>query len=54
MQQGDAKAAGAEFEKLAEKMRDMALREEAQKKLQQLAEQLRQAGSSTDAECRRQ
>lgn len=50
MQQGDAKAAGAEFEKLAEKMRDMALREEAQKQLQQLAEQLRQAGSSITGE----
>ena len=50
MQQGDAKAAGAEFEKLAEKMRDMALREEAQKQLQQLAEQLRQAGSGITGE----
>jgi hypothetical protein len=50
MQKGDAKAAGAEFEKLAEKMRDMALRDEAQKQLQQLAEQLRQAGSSITGE----
>lgn len=50
MQKSDAKAAGAEFEKLAEKMREMALREEAQKQLQQLAEQLRQAGSGITGE----
>ena len=50
MQKGDLKAAGAEFEKLAEKMRDAALREEAQKQLQQLAEQLRQAGSGITGE----
>lgn len=50
MQKGDLKAAGAEFEKLAEKMRDASLREEAQKQLQQLAEQLRQAGSNITGE----
>ncbi|MBL9181933.1 MAG: hypothetical protein JNN17_07320 [Verrucomicrobiaceae bacterium] len=50
MQKGDLKAAGAEFEQLAEKMRDAALREEAQKQLQQLAEQLRQAGSGITGE----
>ena len=46
MQKGDAKAAGAEFQQLADKMRDMALREQAQKELQQLAQQLRDAGSN--------
>lgn len=50
MQKGDLKAAGAEFEQLAEKMRDASLREEAQKQLQQLAEQLRQAGSGITGE----
>jgi hypothetical protein len=46
MQKGDARAAGAQFEQLADKMRDMNLREQAQKQLQQLAQQLRDAGSS--------
>lgn len=46
MQKGDAKAAGSEFSKLAEKMREMSLREQAQKQLQQLAQQLRDAGSN--------
>lgn len=50
MQKGDSKAAGAELEKLAEKLRDLSLREEAQKQLQQLAEQLRQAGSGITGE----
>lgn len=46
MQQGDAPAAGQEFQKLAEKLRDLSLREQARKELQQLAEQLRNSGSS--------
>lgn len=50
MQKGDPKTAGSELEKLAEKLRDMSLREEAQKQLQQLAEQLRQAGSGITGE----
>jgi hypothetical protein len=50
MQKSDLKAAGDEFEKLAEKMRDASMREEAQKQLQQLAEQLRQAGSGITGE----
>lgn len=50
MQKGDLRGAASEFEKLADKMRDAALREEAQKKLQQLAEQLREAGSRITGE----
>lgn len=46
MQKGSAPAAGAEFEKLADKLRDLALREQARKELQQLAQQLRDSGSS--------
>jgi len=46
MRQGDAPAAGEEFQKLADKMRDLALREQSRQELQQLADQLRAAGSS--------
>lgn len=46
MQKGDAPAAGAEFQKLADKLRDLALREQARQELQQLAQQLRDSGSS--------
>lgn len=46
MQQGQPAGAGAEFQKLADKLRDLALREQAQKELQQLAQQLRDSGSS--------
>lgn len=45
LQQGSAPGAGGEFQKLAEKLRDMELREEARKELQQLAQQLRESGS---------
>lgn len=45
MQQGKAAGAGAEFQKLADKLRDLALREQARKELQQLAQQLRDSGS---------
>jgi len=38
--------AGAEFEKLAEKMRDLALREKSREELEKLAQQLRDAGSN--------
>ena len=38
--------AGAEFEKLAEKMSDMARREQAKEELEKLAQQLRDAGSN--------
>ncbi|MFM7605501.1 MAG: hypothetical protein ACKO8Z_09915 [Prosthecobacter sp.] len=50
MQEGNFLGAASEFEKLADKMRNVALREEAQKKLQQLAEQLREAGSGITGE----
>jgi hypothetical protein len=46
MQQGRPAEAGGEFEKLADKLRDMAMREQARQELQGLAQQLRQAGSS--------
>ncbi len=46
LQQGQPAGAGAEFQKLADKLRDLALREQARKELQQLAQQLRDSGSS--------
>ncbi|MFN0077379.1 MAG: hypothetical protein ACKVY0_12985 [Prosthecobacter sp.] len=46
MQQGKPAGAGAEFQKLADKMRDLALREQLRKELQQLAQQLRDSGSN--------
>ncbi|MBE2287197.1 MAG: hypothetical protein IAE77_27325 [Prosthecobacter sp.] len=46
MQKGDAKGAGEEFQKLADKMRDAAMREQARDELQQLAQQLRNSGSN--------
>ncbi|MDP1587552.1 MAG: hypothetical protein Q8M07_07420, partial [Prosthecobacter sp.] len=46
MQQGNASAAGDEFQKLAEKLNDLALREQTRDELQQLAQQLRDSGSS--------
>lgn len=46
MQKGDAAGAGEEFQKLADKMRDVALREQARDELQQLAQQLRNSGSN--------
>lgn len=46
MQKIQPAAAGTEFQKLAEKMRDQARREQAQKELEKLAQQLRDAGSS--------
>lgn len=46
MQQGNAAAAGDEFQKLAEKLSDLALREQTRDELQQLAQQLRDSGSS--------
>jgi hypothetical protein len=46
MQKTQPAAAGAEFQKLAEKMRDQARREQAQKELEKLAQQLRDAGSN--------
>ncbi len=45
MQAGDAPAAGAEFQKLADKLRDVALRDQARNELRQLAQQLRDSGS---------
>lgn len=45
MQQGRPAGAGKEFEKLAEKLRELGMREQAQKELQQLAQQLRESGS---------
>lgn len=45
LQQGNAPAAGEEFQKLADKLRDLELREQARKELQQLAQQLRESGS---------
>lgn len=46
MQKTKPAEAGAEFQKLAEKMRDQARREKAQKELEKLAQQLRDAGSN--------
>ncbi|WP_395744090.1 hypothetical protein [Prosthecobacter sp.] len=46
MQQGQPRGAGEEFQKLADKLRDLALREQSRKELQQLAQQLRDSGSS--------
>lgn len=46
MQKTKPAEAGAEFQKLAEKMRDQARREQAQKELEKLAQQLRDAGSN--------
>lgn len=46
MRQGQPTGAGEEFQKLADKLRDLALREQARDELQQLAQQLRDSGSS--------
>lgn len=46
MQASQPAAAGAEFEKLADKMRDLALREKSREELEKLAQQLRDAGSN--------
>jgi hypothetical protein len=46
MQQGKPAGAGEEFQKLADKLRDLALREQARNELQQLAQQLRDSGSN--------
>ncbi|MDZ4288040.1 MAG: hypothetical protein U0984_08780 [Prosthecobacter sp.] len=46
LQQTQPVEAGAEFEKLADKMRDLARREQTRKELEKLAEQLRDAGSN--------
>ena len=45
MQQGNPAGAGDEFQKLADKLRDLALREQSRQELQQLAQQLRDSGS---------
>lgn len=45
MKSGQAAEAGQEFQKLADKLRDMALREKAREELEKLAQQLRDAGS---------
>lgn len=45
MQQGKPAGAGEEFQKLADKLRDLALREQSRKELEQLAQQLRDSGS---------
>lgn len=50
LQQTQAVEAGAEFEKLADKMRDLARREQTRKELEKLAEQLRDAGSNIAGE----
>ncbi|WP_395731679.1 hypothetical protein [Prosthecobacter sp.] len=46
MQQGKPAGAGEEFQKLADKLRDLALREQSRKELEQLAQQLRDSGSN--------
>lgn len=46
LRQGNAPGAGEEFQKLADKLQDLDLREQARKELQQLAQQLRESGSS--------
>lgn len=50
MQKGNAAGAGAEFDKLASKLRDLELREQARKELQDLAQQLRESGSGIAGE----
>ncbi|MBK8091648.1 MAG: hypothetical protein IPK32_06605 [Verrucomicrobiaceae bacterium] len=50
MQSADPKAAGAEFQKLAEKLREQQLREMARDELRQLAQQLREAGGAMTGE----
>lgn len=46
MQQGKPAGAGEEFQKLADKLRDLAMREQSRKELEQLAQQLRDSGSN--------
>ena len=46
LRQAQAEAAGAEFEKLAERMRELSLREQSRRELEKLAEQLRESGSN--------
>lgn len=46
LRQAQAQAAGAEFEKLAERMRALSLREQSRKELEKLAQQLRESGSN--------
>lgn len=46
MLQGKPAGAGEEFQKLADKLRDLAQREQSRKELQQLAQQLRDSGSN--------
>lgn len=46
MQQGKPAGAGEEFQKLADKLRDLAQREQSRQELQQLAQQLRDSGSN--------
>lgn len=46
LQQGSAAGAGEEFQKLADKLRELELREKSQQELQKLAQQLRESGSS--------
>lgn len=46
LEKQQAAAAGEEFQKLAERMRDLQRREKTQEELQKLAEQLRQSGSN--------
>ena len=46
MQQGKPAGAGEEFQKLADKLRELAQREQSRQELQQLAQQLRDSGSN--------
>ncbi len=46
LRQGNAPSAGAEFQKLADKLKELELREQARKELQDLAQQLRESGNS--------
>ena len=50
MQKSDAAAAAAQFQSLAEQMKDVAQREEMQKKLEALAQQLRDAAGKSGEE----
>ena len=50
MQKGDSKNAGAEFQKLADKLQEQQLREQARDELKKLAEQLREAGGAMSGE----
>ena len=50
IQKSESAEAGAEFQKLADKMRDLARREKSKEELEKLAQQLRDAGSNINGQ----